>query len=157
MPDPSGNGVYFINGRNGGALTLYRVGSRQFSDIVSEDATQPTISEDGRHLAYLTTPDLNKTDLWVSDITGQNRQKLASSGSYLETLAWSRDDKKFLYADRNGADWQLFLIDADGTHLRQLPWLGNFVGFAIWEPGDQSIILGGLDKSSARPRTGESF
>lgn len=157
MPDPSGNGVYFINGRTSGALTLYRVASRQFSDIVTEDATQPTISEDGQHLAYLTTPDLNKTDLWVSDITGQNRLKLASSGSYLETLSWSRDDKKFLYADRNGADWQLFLIDADGTHLRQLPWLGNFVGFAIWEPGDQSIILGGLDKEQRQAQNWRIF
>jgi serine/threonine protein kinase len=148
MSDPNGKGVYFVNGRSAGALTLYRVSSKQFSDIVTEDATQPTISMDGLHLSYLTTPELNKSDLWISDLTGGHRLKLASGGSHLETLAWSRDATKFLYVDKIGPDWKLFVIDADGTHLHQLPWPGNFVGFATWEPGDQSIVLGGLDKDN---------
>jgi serine/threonine protein kinase/Tol biopolymer transport system component len=146
MSDPNGKGLYFINGKSAGTLTLYRAPSKQFSDIVTEDATQPTLSSDGRRLAYITHPEPDKTELWVSDLAGDNRLKLSSSGEGLETLAWSNDASKFLYADVEGGVPRLLIIDADGTHLQPLPWAGEFIGFAIWEPGDQSIILGGLDK-----------
>ena len=147
MSDPNGNGVYFISGRSSGALTLYRVSSKQFSDIVTEDAIQPDLSTDGRRLAYVTTPDPNRDELWVSDLNGGHRLKF-TSGQELETLAWSTDDSKFLYSDKQGADYQLYVIDTDGTHSRQLPWNGSFVGFSIWEPGNQSIVLSGLDKQN---------
>jgi Tol biopolymer transport system component len=148
MSDPNGKGIYFVNGRSAGTLTLYRVPTKQFSDIVTEDATQPVLSNDGLHLSYTTTPELGKGEIWVSDITGNHRQKLASGSSGLETLAWSNDSTKYLFADGVGDKLKLFVIDADGTHLHQLPWSGDYVGFAIWEPGDQSIILGGRDDSS---------
>ncbi len=148
MSDPNGNGVYFISGRSSGALTLYRVSSKQFSDIVTEDASQPVLSTNGQRLAYLTTPELTRGELWVSDLNGAHRLKLASGGQSLETLAWSTDDSKFLYADKEGADFKLYVIDADGTHTRQLPWIGSFVGFSTWEPGNQSIVVSGLDKDS---------
>ena len=143
MSDPSGKVIYFINGKTTGALTLYRVSSRKFSDVVTEDATQPDFSNDGRHLAYISLPEQNKSELWIADLDGNNRLKLASGGPKLETLAWSNDATKYLFSEND----QLFVIDTDGAHLHKLPWLGNFVGFATWEPGDQSIVLGGLDKN----------
>jgi serine/threonine protein kinase/Tol biopolymer transport system component len=146
MPDPNGKGLYFVNGKTSGTLTLYRAPSKQFSDIVNEDATQPTLSADGRHLAYIAYPEQGKAEMWVSDLAGNNRLKLASSGEGLETLAWSNDAGKFLYADTEAGVFGLSIIDADGTHRQKLPWAGGFIGFAIWEPGDRSIILGGLDK-----------
>jgi serine/threonine protein kinase len=148
MSDPNGKGVYFISGRSSGALTLYRPSSRQFSDIVTEDATQPDISTDGRHLAYITTPEVDKGELWVSDLNGDHRLKLASGSQSLETLGWSTYDSKFLYSDKEGADYKLYVIDADGTHPRQLPWNSGFVGFVTWEPGNRSIVLSGLDKEN---------
>ena len=148
MSDPNGKGVYFISGRSSGALTLYRASSKQFSDVVTEDATQPDISTDGRHLAYVATPDPNRGELWVSDLNGDHRLKLASGNLSLETLSWSNDNTKFLYGEKEGDDYKLFVIDTDGTHPHQLPWNGGFVGFAIWEPGDQSIVLSSLDKEN---------
>ncbi len=143
MLDAGERGVYFINGKTSGELTLYRVASKQFSDIVDEIATQPEFSRDGKHLSYITYPDLNKSEIWVSDPDGQHRLKLAS-GVDLETLAFSNDDTQFLLAELGEQNVKLYVVNTDGTHLRQLPWQGNGVGFAIWEPGDQSIVLGGL-------------
>jgi serine/threonine protein kinase len=148
MSDPNGKGIYFINGRSAGTLTLYRFASNQFSDLVNEDTTQPMFSLDGRRLAYIIAPEAGKSELWVSDSTGHNPLKLISSGDSLETLGWSNDGTKFIFADRSKTDWQLFIIDADGTHLHELPWSGDFVGFVIWETGDHSLILGGADKST---------
>ena len=160
MSDPNGKGIYFINGRNAGALTLYRVASKQFSDIVTEDVTQPVLSDDARRVAYLTVPETKRdgaADLWVSDVTGNNRLKLSSGHIALETLSFSNDGSKFLFADKNGQDERLFVIDTDGTHLRQLPWPGNWVGWATWEPGDQTIILGGFGKEGRKPQNWRIF
>ncbi|MGA8762505.1 MAG: protein kinase [Candidatus Sulfotelmatobacter sp.] len=149
MSDPAGKGLYFIGGGNGGALTLYRTATKQLSDIVTEDASQPTLSGDGHLLAYLTVSGPNRSEMWASGLNGEHRLKLASGSSYLETLSWSTDNSKFLYSDKDGAAYKLFIVDADGTHARQLSWpSGNFVGFVTWEVGDQSIVVSGLDAQS---------
>jgi serine/threonine protein kinase len=148
MADPNGKGVYFISGRSTGTLTLYRASSKQFSDIVTEDASQPVISTDGHLLAYITTPELTKGELWVSDINGDHRRKLVSGSASLETLGWSTDNKQFLYAENVGSEFKLYVIDADGAHQRRLPWNNSFVGFSIWEPGNQSVVISGLDKEN---------
>jgi serine/threonine protein kinase/Tol biopolymer transport system component len=149
MSDPSGRGVYFISGGNGGALTLYRTATKQLSDIVSEDASQPTLSADGQLLAYLTSPAPGRSDMWASGLNGEHRLKLASGSSDLETVAWSADSSKFLYSDKDGTTYKLFVVDADGTHSRQLRWpSGRFVGFATWEKGNQSIVVSGLDNQT---------
>jgi serine/threonine protein kinase/Tol biopolymer transport system component len=150
MADPSGKGLYFISGKSAGTLTLYRFASRQFTDLIHEDASQPIFSDDSRLIAYVTTPEADKNDLWVVDLATNKPTKLASaSGPYLETLGFSGDGKKHLYAEYLGDNTfdghvSLFLIDTDGTHQQQLNWSGEFIGFVIWEPGDQSIILGGI-------------
>ena len=147
MADPNGKGVYFINGRNAGTLVLYRVGTKQFSDVVSDDATQPEFSNDGRHFAYITIREGGKDEIWITDLDGNHRARLVS-GDHLETIAWSSDATKFLYGETAERETKLYVVDADGKNLHQLPWAGNFVGFAIWEAGDQSIILAGLDKDA---------
>jgi serine/threonine protein kinase/Tol biopolymer transport system component len=155
MADPNGKGIYFVSGKTAGTLTLYRFASKQFTDIVNEDASQPQFSPDGRLIAYVTSPEPGKNDLWVVDPASNSRRKLVSSspGHGLETLGFSNDNKKYLYADAPGLDWnggnaRLFIIDTDGTHQQQLNWSGEFVGFVLWEPGDQSMILGGLSKGA---------
>jgi serine/threonine protein kinase/Tol biopolymer transport system component len=146
MSDPSGKGLYFISGGNGGALTLYRTATKQLSDIVSEDASQPTLSADGRLLAYITSTVEQRGDMWASGLNGEHRVKLASGGLYLETLGWSLDNSKFLYSEKEGANIKLFIVDADGSNTRQLTWPSDrFAGFSIWEAGNQSIVISGID------------
>jgi serine/threonine protein kinase/Tol biopolymer transport system component len=160
MADPNGKGIYFVNGRSAGVLTLYRPASKQFSDIVTENVTQPVLSSDARHLAYITVPEEGRSgaaDLWMSDVNGNNRLRLSAGRASLETLSFSNDGTKFLFSDRSGSDVRLFIINTDGTHLRQLPWQDNWIGFGIWEPGDQSIILGGTDKANRTDKNWRVF
>jgi serine/threonine protein kinase len=153
MADPSGKGLYFTSGRSAGTLTLYRFASKQFTDIVNEDASQPEFSDDSRWIAYVTNPEPGKADIWVHDLATNNRLKLVSStSSLLETLGFSNDNKKYLYSDRLDHDMRLFAINTDGTHQQQLKWTGEFVGFVSWEPGDQFMILGGTDKKGQTPK-----
>jgi serine/threonine protein kinase len=158
MADPNGKGVYFVNGKSAGTLTLYRFASKQFSDIVNEDATQPEFSDDSRLVSYLTYPEPGKDELWIADLTTNNRLKIAtSSGNHLETLGFSNDNKKYVYSEIFGDEMQLFLIDTDGTHQQKLPWSGEFVGFIIFDPGDQSLIVSGYAKDRRTPKNWRIF
>ena len=46
--DPGGKGIYFVNGKASGLLTVYNVHSKQSTDIASQNATQPVVSRDGK-------------------------------------------------------------------------------------------------------------
>jgi len=149
MADPNGKGVYFVSGSNGGALTVYRTATKQLSDIVTEDASQPVLSNDGKLVAYLTVASPEKSEMWASDLNGEHRVKLGNGSSNMETLAWSLDQSKLLYADKVEKFFKLYVVDADGTHAREVAWpSGAFAGFAIWEAGDQSIVISGLDNEN---------
>lgn len=137
MPDPSGKGIYFINGKTAGALTVYNFRTKQAADLVTEDTSQPTISPDGYRVAYVSLPDINHAEIWVSDIGGRNRTKLASGSAQLETLDWSPDGSRLIYADYVDGQLKLFGTNVDGTHRIQYPWPGpsnSFIGFVGWDP-----------------------
>jgi serine/threonine protein kinase/Tol biopolymer transport system component len=144
MPDPSGKGVYFINGKSAGALTSYNFRTKQATDIYTEDATQPTISPDDRRVAYIANVDLNRTEMWASDMDGKNRVKLASGGNSLETLNWSPDGSRIVYADVINGQLKLYGVHADGSHHIEYPpnEPGNsFVGFVVWDPNGKDFYF----------------
>jgi serine/threonine protein kinase len=160
MAEPNGKGVYFVSGRGSGTLTMYRFASKQFTSIVEEEATIPEFSPDSHLVSYLASPsEPGKNGLWVVDLATNKRIKVASAsaGRFFETLGFSNDDKKFLYADAPVPDWEsddyrLFVVGTDGMHQQQLNWDGEFVGWVIWEPGDQSMILGGAGKGKDKDK-----
>jgi serine/threonine protein kinase len=82
MPDPGGKGIYYVNGKSSGFLTAYHVHSKESTDIVSEEATQPIISPDGKRLMYITLPAADRSELWVSDIVSSHGRETISVISY---------------------------------------------------------------------------
>ncbi len=78
MPDPAGSGIYYVNGKASGFLTAYHVQSKESTDIVAANVTQPAISPDAKRVMYITLPSAQKNELWVSNIDGSNKVKLAT-------------------------------------------------------------------------------
>jgi serine/threonine protein kinase/Tol biopolymer transport system component len=144
LRDPAGKGFYFINGRTAGALTSYNFRTKQSSDVVNENATQPEISPDGRRFIYITNPDVSRSEMWIADIDGRNRMRLASGSPRVETLDWSPDSSRVLYADVVDNHYTIFGINTDGTNLVKYPWSGNgdvFVGWTPWSPDGKSFYF----------------
>jgi hypothetical protein len=143
MPEPGGKGIYFVNGRRSGTLTAYHTKTKQSQDVATELATQPDISWDGHKVAYIVlTGNAQQGDLWVSDIDGSNRIKLAS-GIELITLAFSSDSSEFLFGATEGGVSKVYVIKTDGTGLRQTPWSGSNEGYSAPIPGGKGFFLGG--------------
>ena len=148
MPDPGGKGIYFVNGKSTGILTTYNVAAKQFTDIASQNATQPTISPDGKKVMYVTLLSGDRSELWVSNIDGSGKVKLATGGS-LGTATWASDAMHlaFLESVFNGAD-KLFTVSADGSGKRQLPWSGGTLQNALWSRDQKTLYLNVLQKGA---------
>jgi serine/threonine protein kinase len=137
MKDPAGKGILFVNGKKSGFLSAYELRTKSSTDIVSDLAMQPTLSRDGKRIMYVI-----RGELWVSDIDGNNRTKLASA-KFLSTGDFSPDGLRLSYTETNMDADQNFVVNLDGSHLRQLPRsLGNSESCA-WS-GDGHLYVSGF-------------
>ena len=141
MPDPGGKGIYYVNGKSSGFLTAYHVQSKEFTDIVSDDATQPSISPDGERVMYVTLVAGRRRALWVSDIDGVNKVRIAN-GEDLGTGRWAPDNfhLSFTEAGASGGP-RVYIIGADGTGLRQLPSMGYSNPDSAWSADQKSVYV----------------
>jgi serine/threonine protein kinase len=149
MPDPGGKGIYYVNGQSSGFLTAYHVNSKESTDIVSEDATQPNISRDGKRVMYITFPAPERSELWVADIDGGNKVKIAT-GETLGTGSWAPDNFHLSFTEAGaGADYKAYIAGADGSGLRKLPPMGGNNFNPVWSPEQKSLYVSNWEKSGA--------
>jgi serine/threonine protein kinase/Tol biopolymer transport system component len=147
MLDPSGKGIYYVNGKASGALTAYHVKSKETADIVTENATQPAISRDGKRVMYITIPEKGRSELWVSDIDGSNKIKLAS-GADVATGGWSPDDSHLGFSENEAEEGHGYVIGADGNGRRQLQVTARFIPSVIWGAEGKSLYMTAFSKDS---------
>ena len=149
MPDPGGKGIYYVNGKSSGSLTAYHFQSKESRDIVSEDATQPIISPDGKRVMYIKLLAPQGTELWVSDIDGGNKVKLAT-GENLGTGTWAPDNFHLSFQEfRLGSGAKVYIVGADGSGLRQLPPTLDHVDYSVLSPDQKTIYVTGEEKGSS--------
>jgi serine/threonine protein kinase len=144
MPDPGGRGMFYVNGKSTGFLTAYNVHSKQSIDIVSENASQPAISPNGKRVMYITLSGPQRNELWVSDIDGGNKVKL-STAEKLSTANWAPDNFHLTFFESEaGKKSTAYIAGADGSGLRPIPTPGDLIIFnALWDPGQKAIYMSG--------------
>ena len=81
MPDPGGKGIYFVNGKSSGSLTITTFIPRNRQTSCRRTRLEPAISPDGKRVMYITFPTAQTNELWVSDIDGGNKVKIATGDS----------------------------------------------------------------------------
>ena len=150
MPAPSGKGIYFVNGRRSGFLTVYHLQTKQSFDLTNEEASQPALAWDGRHVMYITlSGNAQRGDLWVSDIDGNNRVKI-TSGTELITVTFTSDASKLVFAAVEGGKTKIYIVKTDGTGLRQIPWSGASAGYGSASIDPDLFYLGGQESDLAK-------
>jgi len=152
MPDPGGKGLYFVNGKSSGFLTTYNTRTKQVTDIASENATQPAISPDGKKLIYITVPSRDHNEVWVADIDGSNKTKIAS-GESLATGMWSADSSRFGFiSEKAEAPDKPYFVGVDGSGQQTLTWSGGTVQNVLMSPDQKTVYLNSIEKSANRIR-----
>jgi Tol biopolymer transport system component/predicted Ser/Thr protein kinase len=149
MPDPAGKGLYLVNGKSTGYLTVYNTRTKESVDIAGENATQPTLSRNGKRLMYVTLPSRDRNELWVADIDGSNKTRLAQ-GFSIGTGFWSPDDSRVsFFTEEPGKETKLYLVHPDGSGLQTLKWMNAAAVQAVAFSADQkSVFVNGYQKAA---------
>ena len=122
MLDPNGKGIYFVNGKSAGILSTYNAKTKQSVEIATENATQPSISPDVKKVAYVINPARDRSELWVANLDGSGKVKIAT-GESLATTSWAPDGSRFYFVDsETGKPDKMYEVNADGSGLRSIPW-----------------------------------
>ena len=149
MPDPAGKGIYIVNGKSTGYLTAYYTRTKQSLDISGENAAQPAISRNGKRLMYVTSPSRDRTELWVSDVDGNNKNRLAQALS-IGTGFWSPDDSRLaFFTEEPGKGEKIYLANPDGSGLQTLKWMNTATVQAVeWSADQKSVFINGREQGA---------
>ncbi len=147
LRDPAGKGIYYKNGRASGSLIRFDVKSNSTLDIVSELATQPAVSPDGKKLMYKRIVERGKTEeLWVSNIDGSDKVRITSANN-LGTGFWSPDNSHISFEDFSNDQSRGYIVQADGKDLISLEKLPGSFQVIGWSSDGKtifaSIVVGG--------------
>jgi TolB protein len=111
------------------------------------DLNAPEISPDGKTIVftrYINDPE--KPNIWLMDRSGGNLQQVSAVPAWDPT--WSPDGQQILFASYTNNLSQLFIINLDGTGLRQASDLPDLRGRSDWSP--QNLIVTYSGKSWKR-------
>jgi Tol biopolymer transport system component len=100
---------------------------------------------------YITLPGPQTAELWVSDIDGGNKLKLAT-GEFLNTGTWASDNFHLSFWEQaSGANDKGYIVGADGSGLRQLPRTGVNVQAMVWSSDQKSVYVSAAEKVGTIP------
>lgn len=132
-------GRMIINNKNGGNMNV-----------------SPTISPDGKYVAFLSEKDLFSIDLFLADAqTGKIIRKLSSRQnnshidefSYIESAgSFSHDSKKFAFSIFSQGRTKLLIVDVETGKTHSIEAMGEVAEFAniTWSPDGNHIAFSGL-------------
>jgi hypothetical protein len=90
---------------------------------------------------YITLPSPQRNELWVPDIDGGNKVKIAT-GEGLGTGTWAPDNFQLLFFETEvGGASTAYIVGADGSGLRQLPPMAGAPIGAVWSPDQKSVYV----------------
>jgi Tol biopolymer transport system component len=142
MPDPAGKGMYVVNGKSTGYLTSYNAKTKESVDIAGENATQPAVSRSGKRLMYITIPSRDRNELWVADVDGSNKTKLAEGGA-LATTTWAADDSRLaFFTEDPGKPTKFYTVSPDGSGMRTFVWpAGSTMQSVLWSADQKTFFV----------------
>jgi len=95
----------------------------------------PELSPDGERILFTN----NGNGLWVMKPDGKNPRPITNKDDIDPT--WSPDGSKIAFASLRAGDRQLFIMNADGSNLRQVTDLNNMGGRSTWSPDGTKLAF----------------
>jgi dipeptidyl aminopeptidase/acylaminoacyl peptidase len=130
-------------------VTLDLVQSRLLTTVANGDHWDPQPSPDGKRIVYVLRrfDDINRLDICLLDLTtGEHRTLYGRAKTRAFYPRWAPDGKSISFICQQEGYDDLWLINPDGTDLRQLTRFNLDLSWPAWSP-DSSRVAACLNKS----------
>lgn len=105
-------------------------------------------------------------DIWVMDADGSNKKRLTNNGATNWAPSWHPDGKRIIFSS-NMDDWhadikkfghnfELYIINADGTGLERITYNNVFDSFPMFSPNGKKLVFGS-NRNPKKPRATDIF
>src|SRR5207247_8562725 len=104
----------------------------------------PEWSSDGKRIAFTSNQGGPRLRIYVSDSNGRDPVAVSDPAGGDDFMpAWSPDGRRIVFERRSASrnSFNLFLVDADGKHERQLTHGQGFAGTTTWSPDRRVLIV----------------
>jgi len=145
---PLGGSIVYASNQNGGYfdLFLFTFKTSKLVRLTNNigNVVSPSFSPDGKTILFANRAAEGPTSLWTVDNTGGNPNLLYAGPNTIVSADWSPDGSTVAFAmavDRPDA-YEIFLMDSDGTDVRQLTHgLLGIGGSLDWSPDGKHLLI----------------
>ncbi len=105
-------------------------------------------------------------DIWIMDADGTNKRKIISNGATNWAPSWHPNGRRIIFSS-NMDDWredikqyghnfELYIVNADGTGLERLTYNNVFDGFPMFSPDGKKLVWAS-NRNPGQPRATDIF
>jgi TolB protein len=117
---------------------------RRLTDYAEFDS-DPVWSPDGKRIAFTRTMPDRQFDILIINADGTSLVNLTSTEKFDEaTPAWSPDGRRIAFASNRGsqnANYDIWVMNADGSVLRQLTFSAGHNTEPAWTPDGRRLVF----------------
>ncbi len=112
--------------------------------------SDPQVSPDGKHIAYVRTTIDEKTkeyrsQIWITSTCGTTKPRPFTSGPKMDNSPrWSPDGTKLAFVSDRGGDRQIWIMPTTGGEAYQLTKMRRGASNPVWSPDGTKICFTAL-------------
>ena len=116
-------------------------GSEQRQLTFTGANTEPTMSPDGTHIAWVVGNSPTSYDVWAMASDGTDKRKLTATPGIYQNPRWSPDGRRIAYVAYDGHQGDVVLVDPDGGNTRryETPDVDEYAG--SWSPDSAQLAI----------------